>query len=138
MNFIAENKNETNRLRALAGRIGSNWATELGGGWTVGTMMCHLAFWDKMTQVRLNRWIQSGQLAPLPDMDNVHSVNDSVRAMSEQMPAEAGCKFAVLCADEIDQSGGIHGTRADPGVGNVRSRAVVQKAPPPQVAPGPD
>ncbi len=44
MDFIAENKIETNRLRALAGGIGRNWATELGGGWTVGTMLCHLAF----------------------------------------------------------------------------------------------
>ncbi len=55
-----------------------------------------------MTQVRINRWIQSGLLAPLPDMDNVHSVNDSVRAMSEEIPAEAGVNLAVLWADELD------------------------------------
>jgi hypothetical protein len=103
MNFITENKAETNRLRTLKDWLARHWETELGGGWTVGTMLCHLAFWDKMTQVRIKVWFESGKLAPLPDADNVFAINDSVRAMSEEITAEEGLKFVIHCADELDQ-----------------------------------
>jgi hypothetical protein len=103
VDFIAENKNQTNRLRALTDIITRNWKTDVGAGWTVGTMLCHVAFWDKVRKVSIDRWIESGELPPNLEIENVHRLNESLRAMSETIPAEAGLHFALACAEEIDR-----------------------------------
>src|ERR1043166_5281864 len=103
MDFIAENKNQTNRIRTLSDRFTSNWKTELGGGWTIGAMLCHIAFWDKMRCIFIKQWTGSGKLATDLDMESTHSFNEAVRAISETIPAEAGLQFTLLCAEEIDR-----------------------------------
>src|SRR5262245_18836601 len=103
MDFIAENKNQTGRIRSLKDRLIRNWTTELGNGWTVGTMLCHVAFWDKVRRISINRWLKSGQFGSNLDMENIHSINESLRGMSEQIPAEDGIQFTLACAEEIDR-----------------------------------
>jgi len=103
MDFREENKQENSRLRSVANRLtAQQWSLDLGGGWTVGTMLCHVAFWDKMTAIRLQRWIATDRLAAVPDQDNVDSINDSVRSLAGQIRFEEGAKFVLMCADEID------------------------------------
>src|SRR5215467_4585589 len=99
MDFNTENTNQTNRLRALSDRISRDWTKELGGGWTVGSMLYHVAFWDKVRYVYIKRWMQSGQLSPNLDMENTHSINESVRALSETLSADDGLRFSLKCAE---------------------------------------
>ena len=74
----------------------------MSGGWTVGTMLCHLAFWDKMTVVRLQKWIETGRLVIMPDQDNIDSMNDSIRHLSRRISFEEGIQLVTESADEID------------------------------------
>jgi hypothetical protein len=103
MDFIAENKNQTNRIRSLKDKLIRNWKTELGNGWTVGSMLCHIAFWDNVRCLWIKKWIQSGKLATDLDMESTHSFNDVVRTMSETIPAKTGLQFTLRCAEEIDR-----------------------------------
>ncbi|MCE9598777.1 MAG: maleylpyruvate isomerase N-terminal domain-containing protein [Spirochaetia bacterium] len=103
MDFRIENKNQNERFRRLLNRLDSTqWQRDIGGGWTTGTMICHLAFWEKMTSFRLKKWIETGTLAAVPDADNILAINDSVRDVSTAIGFEAGSKLAIQAMDEID------------------------------------
>ena len=44
---LVRNAEATNRLRDVVGRLGQkDLERSLGGGWTVGFALVHLAFWD--------------------------------------------------------------------------------------------
>ncbi|MBL8022108.1 MAG: hypothetical protein JNM27_20705 [Leptospirales bacterium] len=104
MDFRAENKGQTDRLRSLLGRLDpSLWRKDIGGGWTIGTMIVHLAFWEKMTQIRIEKWTSSGVLTAVPDGDNVFAINDSIREISAGIEFQAGAKMAVEAFESMDQ-----------------------------------
>lgn len=104
MDFQTDNRGQTERLRDLLGRLdGSLWRKEIGGGWTIGTMIVHLAFWEKMTQTRLEKWLSSGVLTAVPDADNVFAINDSVREISAGIDFQAGSKLAIEAFEGMDQ-----------------------------------
>lgn len=103
MNFTEENQIQNTRLRSILGRLQSGeWNKNLGADWTVGTMICHLAFWDRMTSVRLRLRLKNGSFAGVPDGDTVEALNDTVRLMSASIDQAAGSKLATDAADEID------------------------------------
>ncbi len=104
MAFREDNKAQTERLRsALSGITDTQWSREIGGGWTVGTMVCHLGFWDQMTLTRLSRWKATGKLAAVPDADNIEVINESVRRISSSIGRSEGARQAVQIASEIDE-----------------------------------
>lgn len=103
MNFIEENKIQNQRLRSVLTRINpGNWSKDIGGGWTIGTQICHLAFWDKITFVRLQKWKETGRLTPVPDADNIEAINDSTRSLFGSISYPDGIKLVTENADEID------------------------------------
>lgn len=104
MSWAGENKTQTRRLESLIAALDdSAWTKDIGGGWTIGTMICHLAFWDRMTAARIRFFQTHGRLTSVPDADNIEAINNSVRLLSEGLDRHAGGKLAIKCAHEIDE-----------------------------------
>lgn len=102
MTWKAQNRAETRRLETIAGRLDESlWSMSLGGGWTIGTMLCHLAYWDRMTLARLGTFRTHGRLPAVPDQDNIEAINNAVRFVSEGI-AHRGAGLVVKAAHEID------------------------------------
>lgn len=103
MNFNEKNDNSRKKISDILNRISdSQWHTEIGGGWTVGTMLCHIAFWDKMTIERLQVLKETGNLTSVPEKDNLDVINDSVRYMCSAFSLEAGKRLVIDCMNQVD------------------------------------
>ena len=103
MDFKEDNKVQNDRLNSILDKLSpAQWSQDIGGGWSIGTMMCHLAFWDQMTSVRLRLWKDKGRLSVIPDEDNINSINDSMRLICGAIDYERGKMLVKLSADEID------------------------------------
>lgn len=103
MSFTDDNIRQTARLRkALNGITPAQWGRDIGGGWTVGTMACHLAFWDTMTLARLRKWKNTGKLTAVPDADNIEVINESVRIITSAVGLPGGPEYVIKAAEEID------------------------------------
>ncbi len=59
--YISRNEHSRGQLHALLNRLTSeNFDSELGDGWTVGTALAHLAFWDRYATTVIQRWERNG------------------------------------------------------------------------------
>lgn len=102
-NHMLENAVQRDRLEMLLEKLNEeNWLKDLGGGWTIGTMLCHLSFWDRMTAVRIHHWLKTGRLTPIPDDDNIDAINDSTRYLFSAIPLEGGRTLILETTREID------------------------------------
>ena len=103
MDFKDDNRIQNDRLKSILDKLSpAQWSQDIGGGWSIGTMMCHLAFWDQLTSVRLRLWKEKGRLAVIPDEDNINSINDSLRFIFGAIDYEHGKTLVKKSADEID------------------------------------
>ena len=103
MDFKDDNRIQSDRLKSVLDKLNpSQWSQDIGGGWSIGTMLCHLAFWDQITSVRLKLWKEKGRLAVIPDEDNINSINDSMRFVCAAIDYERGKTLIKKSADEID------------------------------------
>jgi len=99
--FLQENRRETERLRSLLALLKEEeLAYPLGNGWTVGTALAHLAFWDLQRLALLQRWSQSG-VTPAPV--ETDSLNEAVKALAEALPPRRAAALALEAAVEIDR-----------------------------------
>jgi len=103
MDFKDDNRIQNDRLKSVLDKLNpAQWSQDIGGGWSIGTMLCHLAFWDQITSVRLRLWKEKGRLAAIPDEDNINSINDSMRFVCAAIDYERGKTLVKESADEID------------------------------------
>ena len=103
MDFKDDNRIQNDRLKSILDKLSpAQWSQDIGSGWSIGTMMCHLAFWDQLTSVRLRLWKEKGRLAVIPDEDNINSINDSLRFIFGAIDYEHGKALVQKSADEID------------------------------------
>jgi hypothetical protein len=103
MDFKDDNRIQNDRLKSVLDKLRpAQWSQDIGGGWSIGTMLCHLAFWDQLTSVRLRLWKEKGKLAVIPDEDNINSINDSMRFICAAIDYESGKSLVKKSADEID------------------------------------
>lgn len=103
MNFNEDNKIQNDRLKSILDKLTpAQWSQDIGGGWNCGTMLCHLAFWDQMTSVRLRLWQEKGKLAAIPDEDNINAMNDSLRFICGAIDYERGKAMVTVSAIEMD------------------------------------
>jgi hypothetical protein len=70
---IERNRVELGRLRELLTQLSDEQlALPLGGGWSVGSTLAHLAFWDQRAVFLLERWEQQGVGPSEMDVDIVN------------------------------------------------------------------
>ena len=139
MDFKDDNRIQNDRLKSILDKLSpAQWSQDIGGGWSIGTMMCHLAFWDQLTSVRLRLWKEKGRLAVIPDEDNINSINDSLRFIFGAIDYEHGKTLVRKSADEVDSFAQKSDSRAPRGTGIDRSRQVVQAIVTSEPSPGTD
>ena len=80
---LRRNRASTERLRALvAGLEAAELARPLGGGWTVGFALAHLAFWDQRQRVAIARALLRD--APILVLDEALSMAEALAAFDRE------------------------------------------------------
>lgn len=101
--WIAENRSERERLRALVDRLGDDdLRRPMPAGWTVAAVLAHVAFWDQRVLVLLQQWERTGRPPPPVNEADVHWVNDAGKVLCLALPPREAARLAVTAADATD------------------------------------
>jgi len=103
--FVADNEKERRRLSALVGRLSDqDLGRPMNGGWTVASVLAHLAFWDERVVVLLDQWGADGRgPAPRPNAEaDVDWVNDAGKPLCLALPPRVAANLAVKAAEAAD------------------------------------
>lgn len=102
--FIARNDAERARLRALVARLtDADLARPMPAGWTVASVLAHVAFWDQRILVLLDRWEKSpSTVPPAINEADVDWVNDATKALLLAMPPRRAADLTVATAEAVD------------------------------------
>jgi len=99
--YASANEIERNRLVALVSRITDEQLSRLVGdsGWTVASLLAHLAFWDQRALLLLQKWQRQGIGPSVLDID---IINDTVRFFLVALPVQTAARMCLEAADAID------------------------------------
>jgi len=104
--YIAANRAERERLRALVERLSDEQLTQpVNPYWTVAAALGHAAFWDARVLYWLDQW-ESGRSQPSPaavEPEDVHWVNDAARELIHAIAPRACAELALRIAEETDR-----------------------------------
>ncbi len=71
--YVTRTTASRERLESVVARLrDEDYGRDAGGGWTIGTLLAHLAFWDRLTLERLGRWERDGFSATPVDADPIN------------------------------------------------------------------
>ncbi len=97
-NVSAQNSQSTERLAALVARLGADdLARSLGGGWTVGFALAHLAFWDARHVAALQRFA-AGDGFPSED----YAANAALELIAGAFNPATVAEAALSAARQLD------------------------------------
>lgn len=101
--YIAENTEQRERLRALVTRASDDELRRpLDAGWTVASVLAHLAFWDQRILVLLARWERSQSVPSLENEADVDWINDSAKPLCLALPPRIAAELALRTAEAVD------------------------------------
>jgi hypothetical protein len=101
--YIAENKTELTRLQAfLAGRSDADLARPMPAGWTVASVLLHLAYWDQRVLVLLEQWEKTGAVPPAGTQEDVDWINDAAKPMFLALGPRRAAELALSIAQAVD------------------------------------
>lgn len=102
-----QNRAERARLRALVSRVSdADLARPMPGGWTVATVLAHVAFWDQRILAMLDRWERLGPAAappPLVEEAHVDWINDAAKPMFLALDPRRAADLALAIAESVDR-----------------------------------
>jgi hypothetical protein len=100
--YVAENREQLERLRAVVARLGDDDMTrDLGDGWTIGDALGHLAFYDRRAAILLERFARDGVSASPYDYE---TINAALLHLTRCMSARALAAEVVAAADAADRA----------------------------------
>jgi hypothetical protein len=98
--FIEENNASRRRLKAIIERLkDEDFARTTADGWTVSSLLAHLAFWDQRVVVLLRRWKASGVDESPVDSDMINDANKPILLALEPHHAVELCLASAEAAD---------------------------------------
>jgi hypothetical protein len=101
--FCEENRASTEELKALvAGLSEADYQKPVGDGWTVATLLCHLALWDGRAAYTLQSWQTSGKVPSNVPADATDFINQAARDVFTAVPGTAAAKVAVTRAETLN------------------------------------
>jgi len=104
---IAQNEAENKRMRSLVGRLtDEQLARPLSAGWTVASVLGHVAFWDQRIVTLVEEWRKAGPAAvPKPIAEtNIDWVNDAAKPLLLALPPRRAAEVALSIADAADRA----------------------------------
>jgi hypothetical protein len=101
--FIEDNEAARVELRELVSRLDERaLQAAVGADWTVSTLLCYLAFWDRRILFLLRNW-QSGRFeASRLSSQSVDSINHAVKVISSSVPGPVSATLALDAAAAVD------------------------------------
>ena len=104
--FIDENDRERRRLADLVTRLSDDdLSRPMEAGWTVASVLLHMAFWDYRIVTMLDRWRPDGwNETPTYDERAVHWINDTTKAIFLDVPPRVAAAIAVTAAEMTDSA----------------------------------
>ena len=98
--FVEENNASRRRLKAIVERLtDEDFARITSSGWTVASLLAHLAFWDQRVVVLLRRWKASGVDESPVDSD---MINDSLKPILLALQPRAAVELCLSSAGAAD------------------------------------
>jgi hypothetical protein len=98
---IKANALTRDRLRAVVGRMNdADLARDLGDGWTVSTLLAHLAFYDLRAVALLDEWHRAGAVTESP-LD-AHTLNRAALPLFRSVPLRTAAELALSAAEAAD------------------------------------
>ena len=104
--WVPENTTQRERLRARVARLtDTDLQKPLPAGWTIASVLAHLAFWDQRILVLVERWERGGPGSTPRSLDrhDVDWINDSAKALCLALPPRTAAQLAVTTADAVDR-----------------------------------
>jgi hypothetical protein len=104
--YVETNRRELDRLKALVDRASDeDLRRPMDDGWTVASVLGHLAFWDLRIATALERWGPDGT-GPFPSYydDAVDWINDSAKPLISALEPRAAARVAIEAAEAADRS----------------------------------
>jgi len=104
--YIAENEAQLQRLRDLVDGLSDHQlAHPMDGGWTVGSVLAHVAFWDYRIVTMLDRWGADGRgTPPTYDEEAVDWINDANRPIFLAIPPRVAARIALDAGEAADRA----------------------------------
>ena len=102
--YMALNDAARSRLRTLVARLtDADLARPMPAGWTVASVLAHVAFWDQRILVLLDRWEQSpSTVPPAINEADVDWLNDATKPLLLAMPPRRAAELTVAIAEAVD------------------------------------
>ena len=101
--YVAKNDNERARLKALVARASdADLAKPMPAGWTVASVLGHLAFWDQRVLELLSAWERGVEPPPYHEGD-VDWINDAGKPFLLALPPRKAADLAVAIAEAVDR-----------------------------------
>lgn len=104
--YVETNRRELDRLKALVERAsGEDLRRPMADGWTVASVLGHVAFWDLRIVTALDRWGPDGT-GPFPSYydDAVDWINDAAKPLISALEPRAAARVAIEAAEAADRS----------------------------------
>ena len=104
--YIAENEAQLQRLRDLVDGLSDHQlAHPMDAGWTVGSVLAHVAFWDYRIVTMLDRWGADGRgTPPTYDEEAVDWINDANRPIFLAIPPRVAARIALDAGEAADRA----------------------------------
>jgi hypothetical protein len=102
--YVGTNRRALDRLRALVERASDeDLARPMPNGWTVASVLGHMAFWDLRIVTALQRWRPDGS-GPFPTYydDAVDWINDAAKPIISALEPRAAARVAIEAAEAAD------------------------------------
>jgi hypothetical protein len=101
--YVKANDAERARLEALVARCSdADLARAMPAGWTVASVLGHLAFWDQRILALLEAW-ERGATPPAAHEEDVDWINDAGKPFLLALPPRKAAELAVAIAKAVDK-----------------------------------
>jgi hypothetical protein len=98
--YTLDNTNSRQELTAFTGRLtDAQLRQPLEAGWTVASVLAHLAFWDQRALTLLQKWQAEGISASPIDVD---VINEVTRPLFKALEPHAAVNLVISTAEAVD------------------------------------
>jgi uncharacterized damage-inducible protein DinB len=104
--YIAENEVERKRLASLVARLSDeDLARPMPGGWTVASVLGHVAFWDQRIIALIEEWRKAGVGTPPRMLDEGHVdwINDATKPLLLAVAPGRAAGLTLSIAESTDR-----------------------------------
>lgn len=102
--YIAENDNERRRLEALVGKLDdAALSRPMPDGWTVASVLAHLAFWDQRIPTLIDL-LERGKKLPEENPIDVEWINAAAKPTQLALLPRRAATLAVETARAVDEA----------------------------------